>query len=93
MSADLREYSSLRAARARSFYVWLATFRGGDDWLAIRDDARAELGWTATEIERAVDDGAARGWVFIDAGSGGVHVSPWLADDDSPLAYDDEVAT
>ncbi|MGI8729219.1 MAG: hypothetical protein ACR2LK_04415 [Solirubrobacteraceae bacterium] len=88
-AATLREYSSLRHARARAFYLWLCT-RGSDSWVVLRDDGRADLGWTNRELDRAVDDAAARGWVGIEATPGGLHVMPWLADDDSPLAHDDD---
>lgn len=83
----VRLHPTLRAARARTFYLWLCT-RGSDSWVVLRDDARADLGWTNREIDRAIDDAAARGWVGIEAAVFGLHVMPWIADDDGPLPYD-----
>ena len=91
MSAVLREYPSLRAGRARCFYLWLCT-RGSDTWVALRDDARADLGWTNREIETACDDAVVVGWVGIEAAPYGLRVMPWLTDDDGPLPADDDAA-
>jgi len=82
---------TLRDARARAFYLWLIG-RGSDSWITLRDDGRAELGWTNRELDRACDDAAARGWVGIEASPGGLHVMPWISDDDGPLAYEAEIA-
>jgi len=89
--SPVREHPTLRDARARTFYLWLCT-RGSDSWICLRDDARADLGWSNREIERACDDGVTAGWVGIEAAPYGLHVMPWIADDDSPLPYDDDAA-
>ena len=87
MSA-VRDHPTLRDARARTFYLWLIQ-HGCDAWETIRDHAHQDLSWKASEIDRAADDGAALGWIWIEARFCHVEVGAYLADDDGPLPYDD----
>ena len=84
----VRDHPTLRDARARTFYLWLIQ-HGCDAWETIRDHAHEDLSWKASEIDRACDDGAALGWIWIEARFCHVEVGAYLADDDGPLAYDE----